>query len=226
MRLVFRGKNEKIVKRISSGNESKEIFLMNRFRFIETTSPFFFLKFSKKKRLGLTAMSSILFNQSNKKLQETQTLLERLELFPSLELWTQAKATFDHLQRAVADLEDLAKRQVTQEKREIQLSRVSKMKSQLLEMSQRLELVQARLKSANDKSTSVENDNNIRNRQNLKDQSLQQDDTILFMDKFEQQSSRIANSGNRIEEFIQFGRTALEELHEQRSTLKVKKAFF
>lgn len=125
-----------------------------------------------------------------------------------------ASASLDSLVSSVKDLNSFARSEVDASKREIGLSRVSKLREEV-----------SSLEAEINHRRSLELEVLERQRSLLLDShssTITTQDTILQLpDSLEKESQILDSASNRIEEFIHLGKSALQDLHEQRSILKV-----
>lgn len=80
--------------------------------------------------------ATILFNQSMREAHEVRDLLQQLESSQSqIDLLPRITALLDNLQRSIADLEQFAKREVSQAKRDVGISRSTQLKQEYTRLS-------------------------------------------------------------------------------------------
>jgi Golgi SNAP receptor complex protein 2 len=139
-----------------------------------------------------------------KKLDELKNLLEENASIPI------ATASLDSLQQSIGDLQKFAKSEVDASRREIGLLRVKKLQQEAGVLQESINLLKAKAQER----ISLE-------RNSLLGKFEESPSTILDIDYFNKESGILDASGDRIEEFIGLGKTALQDLYEQRSMLKV-----
>ncbi|KAI8851278.1 hypothetical protein BC829DRAFT_361169 [Chytridium lagenaria] len=130
------------------------------------------------------------------------------------------------LKRAAEDIDDMARREITTVKREKALGRAAQIRDEYahtksrydswkvkdaarIAQQQRSELLGTGMSQRHGASTPENGE-----------KSVTDTSTILMMDGLVKENEVLNGAGDRIDEFINIGRTALQELYEQRTMLK------
>ncbi|KAJ3131154.1 protein transport protein bos1, partial [Irineochytrium annulatum] len=135
-------------------------------------------------------------------------------------------AQLQTLKKLSDDLSDLAKREITTVKREKALARAAAVKEDLRQLREHYDRWKARdaARVADLQRSQLLGTTGVTQRHtNHADGGggpLTEKSTILMMDGLLKENEVLTSSGERLDEFINIGRTALQELYEQRSMLK------
>ncbi|KAI8822514.1 snare region anchored in the vesicle membrane C-terminus-domain-containing protein [Fimicolochytrium jonesii] len=174
--------------------------------------------------------ATVLYNNAVKQTHVLQQELERLESGEdtSSGLQGQITAGLASLQRGAHDLDEFARREVTAAKKEKAIARAKKVREDFAS----LQIAFTRWKTE-DRARTAERD-----RKDLLGSHVERrtsfgarhghgasdpratDNTILMMDHMIRENGVLENSGHRLDEFMQMGRAALQDLVEQRDSLK------
>ncbi|KNC97180.1 uncharacterized protein SPPG_07567 [Spizellomyces punctatus DAOM BR117] len=168
--------------------------------------------------------ATILYNSTVKQIHQLHQELERLEngQDTSSALQGQITAGLASLQRSANDLDQFARREVTAAKREKALARAKKVREDFTSIQiafsqwKANERARASTKEREELLGSAER----RTSSAVRHEPGSADTSILMMDQMLRENQVLEGSGHRIDEFIHMGRTALQDLYEQREVLK------
>ncbi|KAJ3256975.1 protein transport protein bos1 [Chytriomyces hyalinus] len=144
----------------------------------------------------------------------------------------QLHSNLDTLRLAAKDMSDIAKREITTVKREKALSRANQMQedySRLKNLFDHLRKIQSERAAERDRSELMGANNagpggrrraTAGSKNSGEGPSMSDTSAILMMDGLLKENESLTASDGRLDEFIQMGRGALNELYEQRQLLK------
>ncbi|KAJ3260049.1 protein transport protein bos1 [Chytriomyces hyalinus] len=144
----------------------------------------------------------------------------------------QLHSNLDTLRLAAKDMSDIAKREITTLKREKALSRANQMQedySRLKNLFDHLRKIQSERAAERDRSELMGSNNagpggrrraTAGSKNSGEGPSMSDTSAILMMDGMLKENESLTASDGRLDEFIQMGRGALNELYEQRQLLK------
>ncbi|KAJ3380691.1 hypothetical protein CcCBS67573_g04757 [Chytriomyces confervae] len=144
----------------------------------------------------------------------------------------QLHSNLDTLRLAAKDMSDIAKREITTLKREKALSRANQMQedySRLKNLFDHLRKIQSERAAERDRSELMGANNagpggrrraTAGSKNSGEGPSMSDTSAILMMDGMLKENESLTASDGRLDEFIQMGRGALNELYEQRQLLK------
>ncbi|KAI8832802.1 hypothetical protein BJ741DRAFT_613779 [Chytriomyces cf. hyalinus JEL632] len=144
----------------------------------------------------------------------------------------QLHSNLDTLRLAAKDMSDIAKREITTLKREKALSRANQMQedySRLKNLFDHLRKIQSERTAERDRSELMGANNagpggrrraTAGSKNSGEGPSMSDTSAILMMDGMLKENESLTASDGRLDEFIQMGRGALNELYEQRQLLK------
>ncbi|KAH9245009.1 hypothetical protein BASA81_017533 [Batrachochytrium salamandrivorans] len=131
------------------------------------------------------------------------------------------KAGLVTLQRSIKDLEDLSRREVTAIKRETTTGRAVKLRdecSQIQGALDRFRNIEATRVAAEQRQALLGTDHALQQRSNAS--GTEEQSTILMMDGLLNERAVLDGADQGLEQYLSMGRSALQELYEQRSMLK------
>ncbi|KAJ3213693.1 protein transport protein bos1 [Dinochytrium kinnereticum] len=157
---------------------------------------------------------NLLYNNAMKLVNQLKTDLDALEnaaensMSHSSVIVSQVHSNLQALKRAAEDIDDMARREITTVKREKALGRAAQIRDELTHTKARYDGWRAKDAARNTPSDSTEG------------KPATDSSTILMMDGLVNENEVLHTAGDRLDEFINIGRTALQELYEQRTMLK------
>ncbi|KAG4088172.1 hypothetical protein H8356DRAFT_1281081 [Neocallimastix lanati (nom. inval.)] len=168
---------------------------------------------------------NILYTNSSKQIHQLQQDFQKLEQGEdtSSAIQGQISASLGALKKASDDLMQLAKREITEEKREIAYQRAEKIQREY-------QLLQDSFNRWKQKQLAKKNEEKKREmllrRQDgtsYQQQQQQQNPYLPPMDYFNHESSVLHRSGKQIDDYISMSKSALQELYDQKNILKKSK---
>jgi len=163
---------------------------------------------------------NILYTNSSKQIHQLQLDFEKLEQGQdtSSAIQGQISASLGALKKASDDLMQLAKREITEEKREIAYQRAEKIQReyQLLQDS----FNRWKQKQAAKRNEERERELLLRRQDGSSYQQQQQNSYLPPMEYFDHESTVLHRTGKQIDDYISMGRSALQELYDQKNILK------
>ncbi|KAJ3294947.1 protein transport protein bos1 [Borealophlyctis nickersoniae] len=162
--------------------------------------------------------ATVLYNNTVKQIHTLQGEVERLEAGEdtSPAIQGQIAAGLSSLKRAADDMEDFARREVTAVKREKALARAAKFREDFNNIKAAFDRWKA-----NERARAWSEINYwARGGERQQDIPLYDDRSSILTDYATRESEALSATGARIDDFINMGRAALQDLYEQRSILK------
>lgn len=162
---------------------------------------------------------NILYNNSSKQIRQLQMDFEKLEQGQdtSSAIQGQISASLGALKKASDDLMQLAKREITEEKREIAYQRAEKIQREY-------QLLQDSFNRWKQKQLTKQNQEREREmllrRQDGTAYQQEQNPYLPPLDYFDHESTVLHRTGKQIDDYISMGRSALQELYDQKKILK------
>ncbi|ORX63380.1 hypothetical protein BCR32DRAFT_287810 [Anaeromyces robustus] len=152
---------------------------------------------------------NILYNNSSKQIQQGQDTSSAIQ--------GQISASLGALKKASDDLMQLAKREITEEKREIAYQRAEKIQREY-------QLLQDSFNRWKQKQLTKQNQEREREmllrRQDGTAYQQEQNPYLPPLDYFDHESTVLHRTGKQIDDYISMGRSALQELYDQKKILK------
>ncbi|KAG4094324.1 hypothetical protein H8356DRAFT_1694577 [Neocallimastix lanati (nom. inval.)] len=165
---------------------------------------------------------NILYTNSSKQIHQLQLDFEKLEQGEdtSSAIQGQISASLGALKKASDDLMQLAKREITEEKREIAYQRAEKIQREY-------QLLQDSFNRWKQKQLAKKNEEREREmllrRQDGTMYQQQQNPYLPPMDYFNHESNVLHRTGKQIDDYIAMSKSALQELYDQKNILKRSK---
>jgi len=165
---------------------------------------------------------NILYTNSSKQIHQLQLDFEKLEQGEdtSSAIQGQISASLGALKKASDDLMQLAKREMTEEKREIAYQRAEKIRREY-------QLLQDSFNRWKQKQAAKRNEERERElllrRQDGTSYQQEQNSYLPPMEYFDHESTVLHRTGKQIDDYISMGRSALQELYDQKNILKNSK---
>ncbi|ORY72950.1 hypothetical protein LY90DRAFT_403571 [Neocallimastix californiae] len=161
---------------------------------------------------------NILYTNSSKQIHQLQQDFQKLELGEdtSSAIQGQISASLGALKKASDDLMQLAKREITEEKREIAYQRAEKIQREY-------QLLQDSFNRWKQKQLAKKNEEKEREMLLRRQDQQQQNPYLPPMDYFNHESSVLHRSGKQIDDYISMSKSALQELYDQKNILKKSK---
>jgi len=162
---------------------------------------------------------NILYTNSSKQIHQLQLDFEKLEQGQdtSSAIQGQISASLGALKKASDDLMQLAKREITEEKREIAYQRAEKIQREY-------QLLQDSFNRWKQKQLAKKNEEREREmllrRQDGTNYQQQLNSYLPPIDYFDHESTVLHRTGKQIDDYISMGRSALQELYDQKNILK------
>ncbi|KAJ3052323.1 protein transport protein bos1 [Rhizophlyctis rosea] len=179
--------------------------------------------------------ATVLYNNTVRQVSTLQQELDRLQsgADTSAAIQGQISAGLSSLKRAADDMEDFARREVTAVKREKALARAAKFREDYHSIKSAFDQYKAgererAAKAAAQQREELLGGKGMGRRPSLSHRHTGQhshdpqttESTILMMDQAIREHDVLNSSSASIDQFINIGRTALQDLYEQRSMLK------
>jgi Golgi SNAP receptor complex protein 2 len=158
----------------------------------------------------------IIYSNAVKCKNSLYQLLTDVQQHYSPNLYHQTNSTLSQFQSFIQDLQHSIKRQVSQEKKTILQERCNELQKEYQTMSHQLQQIKQQQDMLEQQRRQQE-----RNELGLQQELHQRRETLTFLD-MEVKEERVMNyASSSVDQYITMGTTALQELYEQRSLLKV-----
>ncbi|KAJ3410155.1 protein transport protein bos1 [Chytridiales sp. JEL 0842] len=179
---------------------------------------------------------NILYNNAMKQVHQLRTDFEKLESQSSdpnsgsfLNRTGHIQTQLQSLHRAAQDIEDIAKREITTVKREKALTRAAQVRGEYQSIKEGFDAWKVREQAkiaAKEREDLLGGLSKRPGKDHLSDPNAAGSSTtdhsaILMMDGLLKENAVLESSGGKLDEYITMGRTALQELYDQRGMLKV-----